>query len=176
MSTWKIDPSHSEVQFKIKHLMISTVTGAFTDFDATLACAAEGEDFNGGQVNFSAKIDSINTKNEQRDGHLKSADFFDAEKYPELSFTSSSLDLSGGEVVLKGDLTIKDVTKPLTLRGDFGGVVVDGYGQTKAGFEVEGKLNRQDFGLTWSAVTEAGGVVVSDDVKLLLNVQFVKQA
>lgn len=176
MSTWKIDPSHSEVQFKIKHLMISTVTGAFNDFDATLECAAEGEDFNGGKVNFTAKIDSINTKNEQRDGHLKSGDFFDAEKYPELSFTSSSLDLSGGEVVLKGDLTIKDVTKPLTLRGDFGGVVVDGYGQTKAGFEVEGKLNRQDYGLTWSAVTEAGGVVVSDDVKLLLNVQFVKQA
>ncbi|ADQ17853.1 YceI family protein [Leadbetterella byssophila DSM 17132] len=176
MSTWKIDPSHSEIQFKIKHLMISTVTGEFTDFDSTLECASEGEDFNGGKVNFTAKIDSINTKNEQRDGHLKSADFFDAEKYPEISFTSSSLDLSGGEVVLKGDLTIKGTTKPITLTGDFGGVVVDGYGQTKAGFEVAGKLNRQDYGLTWSAVTEAGGVVVSDDVKLLLNVQFVKQA
>jgi len=176
MSTWKIDPSHSEVQFKIKHLMISTVTGEFTDFDATLVCAGEGEDFNGGQVSFSAKIASINTKNEQRDGHLKSADFFDAEKYPELTFQSTSLDLSGGEVVLKGDLTLKGVTRPVTLKGDFGGVMVDGYGQTKAGFEVEGKINRQDFGLTWSAVTEAGGVVVSDDVKLLLNVQFTKQA
>lgn len=176
MSTWKIDPSHSEVQFKIKHLMISTVTGEFTDFDSTLVCAGEGDDFNGGQVSFSAKIASINTKNEQRDGHLKSADFFDAETYPELTFRSTSLDLSGGEVVLKGDLTLKGTTKPVTLKGDFGGVVTDGYGQTKAGFEVTGKINRQDFGLTWSAVTEAGGVVVSDDVRLLLNVQFVKQA
>lgn len=175
MSTWKIDPSHSEVQFKIKHLMISTVTGEFTEFDSTLACAGEGENFNGGEVAFSAKIASITTKNEQRDGHLKSGDFFDAEKYPELSFQSTSLDLSGGEVVLKGDLTIKETTKPITLKGDFGGVMVDGYGQTKAGFEVEGKINRQDFGLTWSAVTEAGGVVVSDDVRLLLNVQYVKQ-
>ncbi len=175
MSTWKIDPSHSEVQFKIKHLMISTVTGEFTDFDSTVECAGEGEDFNGGKVSFSAKIDSITTKNEQRDGHLKSGDFFDAEKFPELSFQSTSLDLSGGEVVLKGDLTMKGTTKPVTLRGDFGGVVVDGYGQTKAGFEVEGKINRQDFGLTWSAVTEAGGVVASDEVRLLLNVQYVKQ-
>ncbi len=176
MSTWKIDPSHSEVQFKIKHLMISTVTGEFTNFDSTLVCAGEGDDFGGGNVSFSAKIDSINTKNEQRDGHLKSADFFDAEAHPELTFQSASLDLSGGEVVLKGDLTIKGTTKPVTLKGDFGGVVKDGYGQTKAGFEVEGKINRQDFGLTWSAVTEAGGVVVSDDVRLLLNVQYVKQA
>lgn len=176
MSTWKIDPSHSEVQFKIKHLMISTVTGQFTDFDSTLECAGEGDDFAGGKVAFSAKIASINTKNEQRDGHLKSGDFFDAEAHPELAFQSTSLDLSGGEVVLKGDLTIKGTTKPVTLKGDFGGVVTDGYGQTKAGFEVEGKINRQDYGLTWSAVTEAGGVVVSDDVKLLLNVQYVKQA
>ena len=176
MSTWKIDPSHSDVQFKIKHLMISTVTGEFTDFDATLECDGDGEDFNGGKVTFTANIASITTKNEQRDGHLKSGDFFDAEKYPELTFRSTSLDLSGGEVVLKGDLTIKDTTKPITLKGDFGGVIVDGYGQTKAGFEVEGKINRMDYGLTWSAVTEAGGVVVSDDVRLLLNVQFVKQA
>ncbi len=173
MATWKIDPSHSEIQFKIKHLMISTVTGEFTDFDATLE--AEDNSFENGSVAFSAKIDSINTKNGQRDGHLKSADFFDAENYPELTFKSTSLDLSGGEVVLKGDLTIKDVTKPVKLTGDVGGVVKDGYGQTKAGFEVDGKINRQDFGLTWSAVTEAGGVVVSDDVKLVLNVQFVKQ-
>jgi polyisoprenoid-binding protein YceI len=176
MSTWKIDPSHSDVEFKIKHLMISTVTGSFSDFDSSLECAGEGDDFNGGKVSFTAKIDSITTKNAQRDGHLKSGDFFDAEKFPELKFESTSLDLSGGEVVLKGNLTIKETTKPVTLRGDFGGVTVDGYGQTKAGFEVEGKINRQDFGLTWSAVTEAGGVVVSDDVRLLFNVQYVKQA
>ena len=176
MSTWKIDPSHSEVQFKIKHLMISTVTGEFTEYDSTLVSGNSEDDFNGGQVNFSAKIASINTKNEQRDQHLKAGDFFDAEKYPELLFESTSLDLSGGEIVLKGNLTLKETTKPVTLKGDFGGVMVDFYGQTKAGFEVEGKINRQDFGLTWSAVTEAGGVVVSDDVRLLLNVQYVKQA
>lgn len=175
MSIWKIDPSHSEIQFKVKHLMISTVTGDFKDFDSTVECEGATDDFTASKVTFSAKTASINTNNEGRDGHLKSADFFDSEQYPELAFVSTSLDLSGGEVVLKGDLTIKGTTKPVKLTGDFGGIIVDPYGQTKAGFEVSGKINRQDFGLTWSAVTEAGGVVVSDDVKLIINAQFVKQ-
>lgn len=176
MTTWKIDPMHSEIQFKVKHLMISTVTGSFNSFDSSVETETDKNDFNGANVKFSADISSITTKNEQRDAHLKSPDFFDAETFPQLSFVSNSVDISGGEVVVKGDLTLKGVTKPVTLKGEFGGSTVDGYGQTKVGFELEGKINRQDFGLTWSAVTEAGGVVVSDDVKLLLNVQYVKQA
>ena len=171
MAIWKIDPMHSEVQFKVKHLMISTVTGDFKVYEATAETAGE-DSFENAHISFSAQIDSISTGNEQRDGHLKSGEFFDAEAFPTLSFVSTSYT----NTVLKGNLTIKDVTKEVSLDAEFGGLMTDFYGQTKAGFEISGKINRKDFGLTWSAVTEAGGVVVSDDVKLILNVQFTKQA
>ena len=171
MAIWKIDPMHSEVQFKVKHLMISTVTGDFKAYDAT-AETSDDDSFENAQISFSAQIDSISTGNEQRDGHLKSGEFFDAEAFPTLSFVSTSY--LNNE--LKGNLTIKDVTKEVVLDAEFGGLMTDFYGQTKAGFEISGKINRKDFGLTWSAVTEAGGVVVSDDVKLILNVQLTKQA
>ncbi|MFN8429020.1 MAG: YceI family protein [Spirosomataceae bacterium] len=171
MAIWKIDPLHSEVQFKVKHLMISTVTGDFKGYDATAETAGD-DSFENAKISFSAQIDSISTGNEQRDGHLKSPEFFDAEKFPALTFESTSYDGS----TLKGNLTIKDVTKEISLAAEFGGLMTDFYGQTKAGFEISGKINRQDFGLTWSAVTEAGGVVVSDEVKLILNVQLTKQA
>jgi polyisoprenoid-binding protein YceI len=171
MSIWKIDPMHSEVQFKVKHLMISTVTGDFKAYDAT--AETESEDaFENAKISFSAQIDSISTGNEQRDGHLKSGEFFDAEAFPTLEFES----ISYAGSVLKGNLTIKDVTKEIELEAEFGGLMTDFYGQTKAGFEISGKINRKDFGLTWSGITEAGGVVVSDDVKLILNVQMTKQA
>lgn len=171
MAIWKIDPMHSEVQFKVKHLMISTVTGDFKAYDATAETTSD-DSFENAQISFSAQIDSISTGNEQRDGHLKSGEFFDAEAFPTLSFASTSY----ANNVLKGNLTIKDVTKEVELDADFGGLMTDFYGQTKAGFEISGKINRKDFGLSWSAVTEAGGVVVSDDVKLILNVQLTKQA
>ena len=174
MATWKIDASHSEITFKVKHLVISTVSGKFTEFDATVE--AEKDDFSDAQVSFSAKIDSISTGNEQRDGHLKSADFFDAAGHPELSFKSTALkQVSGSDYELTGDLTIRGTTKPVTLKAEFGGIQNDFYGNTVAGFELTGKINRQDFGLTWSAVTEAGGVVVSDEVKLAVNVELIKQ-
>lgn len=171
MAIWKIDPMHSEVQFKVKHLMISTVTGDFKAYDATAETAGD-DSFENAQISFSAQIDSISTGNEQRDGHLKSGEFFDAVAFPTLTFVSTSY----ANDVLKGNLTIKDVTKEVELDAEFGGLMTDFYGQTKAGFEISGKINRKDFGLTWSAVTEAGGVVVSDDVKLILNVQLTKQA
>ncbi|MBU7576773.1 MAG: YceI family protein [Flavihumibacter sp.] len=174
MATWKIDASHSEITFKVKHLVISTVSGKFNEFDATVE--AEKDDFSDAQVSFSAKIDSISTGNEQRDGHLKSADFFDAAGHPELSFKSTALkQVSGSDYELTGDLTIRGTTKPVTLKAEFGGIQNDFYGNTVAGFELTGKINRQDFGLTWSAVTEAGGVVVSDEVKLAVNVELIKQ-
>ena len=167
---WSIDPAHSEITFKVKHMMISTVTGHFDDFQATVM--ADGENFKDANISFSAKIASINTKNKDRDAHLRSDDFFNAEKFPELKFTSKSFD---GEQLI-GDLTIRDVTKEVTLNVDFNGIAVDPYGQTKAGFEIKGEVNRKDFNLTWNAVTEAGSIVVSDKVKLAIDVQFIKQA
>ncbi len=175
MSTYKIDPMHSEITFKVKHLMITNVTGSFQEFDATLESAEEN--FSDAKINFSANVNSISTNNEQRDTHLKSADFFEAEKFPTLQFVSTSLVPKGGsDYVLNGDLTIKGNTKPVSLKVEFGGTMTDFYGQNKAGFEINGIINRSDFGLTWSAVTEAGGVVVSDEIKLNMAVQMVKQA
>ncbi len=168
-NTWKIDASHSEINFKVKHMMISTVTGSFKKFDGEVI--SENDDFKNADFNFSAKIDSISTDNTDRDTHLKSDDFFGAENYPELTFTSKSFD---GEKMI-GDLTIKGVTKEISLDAEYNGTAVDPYGQTKAGFEFEGAVNRKDFGLTWSAVTEAGSIVVSDKVKLIASLQFVKQ-
>lgn len=168
-TNWKIDNAHSEVAFKVKHMMISTVTGHFEEFDASID--SESDNFSNAKINFSAKIDSINTKNNDRDGHLKSGDFFDAEQFQNMTFLSTSFD---GEK-LTGELSIKDVTKEVTLEVEFNGIAVDPYGQTKAGFEIRGEINRKDFNLTWSAVTEAGSIVVSDKVKLVIDAQFIKQ-
>ncbi|AHM59688.1 hypothetical protein D770_07125 [Flammeovirgaceae bacterium 311] len=172
---WKIDPTHSEVQFKVKHLMITTVTGYFSSFD--LVAETEDEEFNNPTgVVFTADIDSISTNNEQRDTHLKSPDFFDAGNHSQLRFEGTRYEhISGSEYKLHGNLTIRGNTKPVTVNVDFGGIVVDPYGQTKAGFTVTGKINRKDFGLTWDAVTEAGSVVVSDEIRLQCEIQLVKQ-
>ena len=172
---WKIDQTHSEVQFKVKHLMITTVTGYFKKFD--LEVETESEDFTTAKsIVFKADIDSIDTNNEQRDTHLKSADFFNAEEHSQLKFEGTRYEANGDSAKLHGDLTIRGVKKPIVLDVDFGGIVVDPYGQTKAGFTISGKISRKEFGLTWNAVTEAGSVVVSDDIKLLAEVQLVKEA
>jgi polyisoprenoid-binding protein YceI len=171
-SKWIIDPTHSEVSFKVKHLVISTVTGYFKKFEGN--AESTSEDFEGAKVNFSAAIDSIDTNQSDRDNHLKSADFFDAASHPKLTF-SGEIKKEGGDYKLLGDLTMRGTTKTVELDVDFGGIAGDPYGQTKAGFEVEGKVKRKDFGLSWSAITEAGSVVVSDQIKLHLNLQLVKQ-
>ena len=174
MSNWIIDTVHSEVGFKVKHLVISNASGKFTAFEGTVT--ADKEDFSDAKISFSADIDSIHTGNEQRDGHLKSADFFDAAQFPTISFVSSSLTpVSGSDYKLKGDFTMHGVTKPVELDVDFGGVQKDLYGQTVAGFEITGKLKRSEFGLTWSAVTEAGGLVVGEDVKVHINAELIKK-
>ena len=173
MTTYKIDPAHSEILFKVKHLMITNVTGQFKSFDATLTAGAE--DFSDAAVSFTAEIDSIDTRNEQRDGHLKSNDFFNAETYPQLSFTSTSFEKTADGYLLNGNLTIRDVTRPVALKTNYNGAMVDPWGQHKVGFEAEAVIKRKEFGLSWDAVTEAGGVVVSDDVRLQFNVQFIKQ-
>ena len=173
---WALDPTHSEVTFKIKHLMIANVGGEFTNF--TVDAETEGEDFTTAKVNFTADVTSVTTGNEQRDGHLKTDDFFNAEKYPQIKFTATKYEAvdNDGSYELYGDLTIRDVTKNVKFDVEFGGVIKDPWGNTRAGFSVNGKINRKDFGLKWHAVTEAGGLVASDDVRIHCNVELIEQA
>ena len=170
---WAIDPYHTEITFKVKHLVISTVTGKFEKFDGSVLTL--GDDWNDAVVEFSAETGSINTGVGDRDNHLKSADFFDTANHPKLTFRSGSFIKTGDdEFVMKGDMTIRGTTRPLELKVEFGGVTKDPYGNIKAGFEISGKLNRKEFGLHWNAITEAGGMVVADEIKLALNVELVK--
>jgi len=174
VTKWVLDPAHSELNFKIRHLMIANVTGNFKNF--TSVVEADPADFGSAKIDFTAEAASVNTNNEQRDGHLQSADFFDAEKYPEIKFEANGMKKKGDdEYDLEGNLTMHGVTHPVKLKVEAGGIVKDGYGQTKAGFSVSGKLNRKDFGLTWNALTEAGGVAVSDEVKIIAEIQYTKQ-
>ncbi len=169
---WNIDPTHSEVAFKVKHLVISTVSGSFNKFEGSLN--SENEDFDGASAKFTLDVNSIDTNVADRDAHLKSADFFSAEKFPNINYEGTLSKVSEDNYLLKGPLTIKDITKDIELNVEFGGIMVDGYGQTKAGFEITGSINRKEFGLTWNMVTEAGGVVVGDAIKLNLNIQVTK--
>ena len=172
---WTIDNLHSEIGFKVKHMMITNVSGNFTQFNGSIQ--TEDHDFSKGKFEFSAEIDSINTGVADRDGHLKSDDFFNAEKYPQLTFKSTGVKrLSNEELVIEGEMTIRDVTKPVALSAELSEIVVDPYGQTKVGMAITGKIKRSDYGLKWNAVTEAGSIVVSDEIKLNCEVQFVKQA
>lgn len=173
-TTWALDPAHSELQFKIRHLMITTVTGHFGKFNVT--AETEGTDFSKAKIKANADIDSISTNSPDRDGHLKSPDFFDVASFPQLSFVSTGIEKKGDDFVVNGDLTMHGITKPVALNVEFGGIVVDPYGQTKAGFTVSSKLNRKDFDLTWGAVTEAGSVVLSDEVKINAEIQLIQQA
>jgi polyisoprenoid-binding protein YceI len=171
MTTWKIDPAHSEINFKVKHMLVSTVRGNFDKFDATIETGKE--DFSDAKIKFEADVNSINTKNEQRDAHLKSADFFDAENHPKMKFESTSVKkISDYEMQVKGNLSLRGITKEITLNVIYNGTV-SGFGDSKvAGFEVSGKLNRFDYGLKWNALTEAGGVVVSNEVKIEILAEF----
>lgn len=170
---WVLDPTHSELQFKVKHLVISTVTGAFKKFDAHVV--SNGDSFVGAKVHLQAEVASIETGNSQRDEHLRSADFFDASQYPTMLFESTEFRKVDEEnYELHGNLTIRGVSKAVKLSVVYGGTIKDPWGNIKAGFEVSGKINRKDFGLMWSAVTETGGLVVSDEVKIIANVEFVK--
>ena len=169
---WNLDAAHSSISFKVKHMMISTVTGYFTDF--TASASSEGDDFTKGEFSFDAKVESITTANTQRDEHLKSGDFFDMGTFPNVSFKSTSVKAIGDDYDVTGDLTIKGITKPITLKAEFGGTGKDPWGNTKAGFVINAKFNRTDFGLNWNAALEAGGVLVSEEVKVYGEIQFVK--
>lgn len=170
---WNLDPTHSEVGFKVKHMMITNVSGAFGKFNVT--ATTEGTDFTTGKVEFTAEVDTISTANEDRDNHLKSADFFDAANHPQIRFVSTSFEKKSEEsYLLKGDLTVRGVTKPVAFNVEFGGIGKDPWGNQKAGFTIEGKIKRTDFGLNWNAALEAGGVLVSEDVRLFAEIQLVK--
>lgn len=173
-TTWGIDTAHSEVSFKVKHLVITNVTGYFREFEGNIEQTGEG--WEGAIAHFSANTASIDTNQKDRDAHLRGDDFFNAEQFPTLTFQSTSFTKTGAhQYKMTGDFTIRDVTKSVTFDVHFLGEAKDPYGQHKAGFEITGTINRQEFGLRWSAVTEAGGLVVSDDVRIQLNVQVVKQ-
>jgi polyisoprenoid-binding protein YceI len=174
MATWKIDNAHSEVKFKVRHLVVSTVTGNFNQFTASVK--SDADDFSDAAITFEADINSIDTKNEQRDGHLKSPDFFDAASHPKMTFTSTSLTKkSTDDYELVGNLTIRGTTKEVRLAATYNGTV-KGFGGDfdVAAFEISGKINRQDYGLIWNALTESGGIVASDEVKLEVIAEFVK--
>lgn len=168
---WTLDPVHSNVRFTVPHLVISEVEGSFQKFDGSVTNAQS--DFAGAAVNFTVDVTSIDTDNEKRDGHLKSDDFFNAEKYPQMKFQSTSFKkLSGNKYELLGNLTIRDVTKPVKFAVVYGGTAKDGYGNTKAGFKATTTINRFDYGLKWNALTEAGGATVGQDVTIDLKLQF----
>ena len=166
---WTLDPAHSEITFKVKHMMISSVKGNFTDFTAEID--AEDDTFKNAKTTATIQTASVNTNSEDRDKHLRSEEFFNSEKYPTITFESDAMNQS-----VTGNLTLNGVTKPINLDVDFGGINVDPWGNTKAGFSFEGKINRKDFGLNWNAALEAGGVLVSDEVKIAGELQFVKGA
>lgn len=173
-TNWTLDSTHSEIGFKVKHMMITNVSGSFEKFDVKVE--TEGDDFASSNIEFTADLATITTGSADRDNHLKSGDFFDAEKYPQISFISTRLEKKDNDnFVLHGDLTIRDVTKPVKLDVEFGGIGKDPWGNQKAGVTVTGKINRTDFGLNWNAALETGGVLVSEEVKLFADVQLVKQ-
>jgi len=171
---WSIDAIHSEIHFKVRHLLVSWVTGSFKNFDATVE--TEGEDISTAKVRFTADINSISTNNDQRDAHLKTNDFFDAENHPQLIFQSDSFEKTGVEnYKLKGTLTIRGISKKIILNVEYGGITKDPWGNTRTGFSLTGKINRKDFGVNFSMVSETGGILLGEDVNINANVEFVKQ-
>lgn len=169
---WEIDPSHSEVFFKIKHLEIATLTGRFDEITGT---AEAEDDFENALFSFTANVNSIDTNDKKRDDHLKSADFFDAEKFPKITFNSTKFKRIGDKTFeILGKFTIKGITKPTILHIDYGGSNVDHWGNTKAGLKIKGVINRRDYGLVWNAAIESGGVLVSEEVRINANIQLIK--
>ncbi|MDI9256734.1 YceI family protein [Flavobacterium sedimenticola] len=173
-ANWAIDPTHSEIGFKVKHMMFTNVSGKFDSFSADIQ--NEETQFETSEIRFSAEVKSINTGNSDRDNHLRSADFFDTDTFGTLTFKSTSITkVNEGQYEIKGDLTIKDVTQNISLGAEYSGLMKDPWGNTRIGLSLNGSINRKNFGLTWNAALETGGVLVGEDIKLSAEVQFVKQ-
>ncbi len=172
---WNLDPVHSQIGFKVRHMMITNVSGSFTTY--SVEAYTDADDFTTARIQFEADVNSITTSNADRDAHLKSPDFFDAATYPKLKFVSTRVEQNdNGDLMLTGDLTIRDVTRPVAFNVEYGGIGKDPWGNKKAGFTLSGKINRTDFGLNWNAALETGGVLVSEEVKLFAEIQLVKAA
>lgn len=172
MKKWSIDPTHSEIGFKVKHMMFTNVKGLFNDYTADISFT---NDLKEADINFEAKIDSIFTNNTDRDNHLKSADFFDAAQFPAIKFKSTEIKGNGHDYEINGDLTIKGITKPVHFKAEYSGLMTDPWGNTKVGLNLKGQINRKDFGLTYNAALETGGVLVGEDVKLNAEIQLIEQ-
>ena len=171
---WAIDPTHSEIGFKVKHMMFTNVSGKFSKFDATIE--AEDNDFENAKIEFTGAIDSVTTGNADRDTHLLSPDFFDVAQFPEIKFSATSFTkINEGEYELVGDLTLHGVTKSVKLAAEYGGLMKDPWGNTKMALALEGKINRKDWGLNWNSALETGGVLVSEEVRLNIELQFLQQ-
>lgn len=170
---WQADKDHSQIQFRIRHMMLTTVTGEFRNFD--IGVETQGEDFSTARVETTADVTSVTTGVESRDNHLRSDDFFNAEKYPQIIFKSTSFSHVGDDHwILQGDITIRDVTQPVSFEVLYMGTIEDPWGNKRVGFEVNGKLKRKEFGLKWDVVTDTGGVVAGDVVNIHCNVQFIR--
>ena len=173
-TTWSLDPTHSEIGFKIKHLMITNVSGNFNKFDVSVE--TNGDDFTTARITAKIDVDSINTNNSQRDEHLRNADFFETDKYPEILFRSTRIQKIDEENYhLIGDLTIKETTKPVKLALEYGGVTKDPYGNFKAGFSITGRVNRHEFGVSFNPILETGNVALGEEIKINGEIQLVKQ-
>jgi polyisoprenoid-binding protein YceI len=173
VGTWAFDPSHSRLGFEARHAVVTKVRGSFTNFEGTVVV---GDDLASSNVHVAAKLDSVDTGSADRDGHLKSADFFDVENTNDLTFVSTGIAAKGSDFVVTGDLTIKGVTKSVELEVELGGIATDPFGNVRAGFEGKGEISRKDFDLTWNVALEAGGLLVSDTIKLQLDISAIKQA
>jgi len=173
---WSVDHAHSEIGFRVKHLVVANVRGTFNEYDASIE--TNGDDFMSAKIDFWLNPASVDTHDEKRDGHVRSADFFDVEKFNRLTFTSDTCKKlsSDGHYELSGDLTIKGITKTIKLDIEYAGIVKDPWGNTKAAFTINGKINRKDYGLNWNAAVEAGGVLVSEDVWINCDIQLLKNA
>ncbi|QHJ69296.1 YceI family protein [Planococcus halotolerans] len=170
MKKWTVDAAHSEIGFSVKHMMVSKVKGSFASYDATVE--ADETDLQGALIDFKVDVASINTNNEDRDNHLRSADFFDAEQHPHITFNANEIvKKNDEEYELTGDLTMKGVTRPATFEVEYGGKGVNPWGVEVVAFSGEGKVNRKDFGLTWNQTLETGGVLVGEDIKITLELQ-----
>jgi polyisoprenoid-binding protein YceI len=171
---WAIDPTHTEIGFKVKHMMFTNVSGKLVKYDAIIE--TDSDDFTNTIIDFTGEVDSITTSNADRDAHLLSPDFFDAAQFPKLNFVATSFTkMDDADFELNGDLTLHGVTKPVKLIAEFGGLIKDPWGNIKAAFNITGKLNRKDWRLTWNAALESGGVLVSEEVKIVADVQLIKQ-
>jgi len=171
---WVLDPTHSELSFKIRHLMISNVSGSIKDFQ--VSAETRDDDFSTAQISVVGDMASVSTNQEQRDTHLRTADFFEVEKHPQFQFKSTRIEKAGdGTFALYGDLTLKGITKPVQLNVEFNGIAKDPWGNQKAGFLITGRINRSEWGVNFNGVLETGGVMLSDEIKINSEIQMVKQ-